>query len=210
MATRLGLVAAAILLSIYLPVSAVTHTPSAKVKAAVAPRAAAVIPNGSWTTYHHDNAHTGYDASAPAITTITPTAGWTLSTLDDEVYAEPLVYQGVVYAVTLNSTALVTVKTVAFTPMPRDSMAIAASTKPGLRRMPRRQYVRSWIRPFIEAMPRDYLFPAGAISQEYGTEPRDVAMGPLRSRSRLTARLAAWTTRALPRGSCRPAPVRRL
>ena len=72
--------------------------------------AAASIPvpaaaaNGSWTTYHHDNAHTGYDPLAPAIGTVAPTAGWVPTTLDAEVYAEPLIYNGLVYTATLNNT----------------------------------------------------------------------------------------------------------
>ena len=74
----------------------------AKAPAAALP--AVVTPNGSWTTYHHDNAHTGYDPLAPAVGSVAPTAGWALTTLDAEVYAEPLIYNGLVYAATLNNT----------------------------------------------------------------------------------------------------------
>src|ERR1700674_5302510 len=74
----------------------------------VSPRAVAattvVTPNGAWTTYHHDDAHTGNDPAAPAIASVAPTVGWVESTLDGEVYAEPLIYNGVVYAATLNDT----------------------------------------------------------------------------------------------------------
>jgi outer membrane protein assembly factor BamB len=66
--------------------------------------ATAVTPNGSWTTYHHDDAHTGYDPTAPAVGSVTPTSGWTETTLDGEIYAEPLIYNGIVYAATLNDT----------------------------------------------------------------------------------------------------------
>jgi outer membrane protein assembly factor BamB len=71
---------------------------------ATRPVAASVPAGSSWTTYHHDNGHTGYDAAAPALGTITTTPGWTETALDGQVYAEPLVYGGVVYATTLNNT----------------------------------------------------------------------------------------------------------
>lgn len=59
---------------------------------------------GSWTTYHHDDAHTATDSAAPALTAIHPSAGWTEITLDGEVYAEPLIFNGLVFAATLNNT----------------------------------------------------------------------------------------------------------
>lgn len=59
---------------------------------------------GSWTTYHHDDAHTATDPAAPALTAIHPSAGWTEITLDGEVYAEPLIFNGLVFAATLNNT----------------------------------------------------------------------------------------------------------
>ncbi len=67
-----------------------------------APRA--VTGGGSWTEYHHDDAHTGYDTSAPTVGSIGPTAGWVEHALDAEVYAEPLIFNGLVYAATLNDT----------------------------------------------------------------------------------------------------------
>jgi outer membrane protein assembly factor BamB len=57
---------------------------------------------GSWTVYHHDNAHTGFDSTAP--NAITATAGWVSPTLDGQSYTEPLVYNGLVYVATLNNT----------------------------------------------------------------------------------------------------------
>jgi outer membrane protein assembly factor BamB len=66
--------------------------------------APAAVASGAWTTYHHDNAHTGYDPLAPAVGSVAPTSGWALSTLDAEVYAEPLIYNGLVYTATLNNT----------------------------------------------------------------------------------------------------------
>ncbi|HKN51842.1 MAG TPA: PQQ-binding-like beta-propeller repeat protein, partial [Amycolatopsis sp.] len=75
--------------------SAATAAPPATVKAA------APVPNGSWTTYHHDNAHTGFDSSAPASSGAV--TGWVSGAMDETVYAEPLVYNGIVYAATLNN-----------------------------------------------------------------------------------------------------------
>src|SRR5690242_6929391 len=40
---------------------------------------AAAGPSGSWTVYHHDNAHTGYDSSQGPI--VTATTGWTSAVL---------------------------------------------------------------------------------------------------------------------------------
>jgi hypothetical protein len=65
---------------------------------------AVITPNGSWTTYHHDDGRTGYDPAAPTVGTVSPTPGWTQPTLDAEVYAEPLIYNGLVYVATLNNT----------------------------------------------------------------------------------------------------------
>ncbi|HEY8813625.1 MAG TPA: PQQ-binding-like beta-propeller repeat protein, partial [Candidatus Dormibacteraeota bacterium] len=65
-----------------------------------------IAGSGSWTTYHHDNAHTGLDPSAPPAVSgsINPTPGWTEPALDEEVYAEPLIYSSLVYVATLNNT----------------------------------------------------------------------------------------------------------
>ncbi len=65
---------------------------------------AAIVPNGSWTTYHHDDARTGYDPSAPTATNVVATPGWTTPAMDGQVYAEPLILNGIVYAATLNDT----------------------------------------------------------------------------------------------------------
>jgi PQQ-like domain len=98
MVLRYELVGAALLLvslSAPLPVHAAAHI-----------AAPAIAGGGAWTTYHHDNAHTGYDPLAPAAASgaVSPTPGWTLSVLDAEVYAEPLIYNGLVYVATLNNT----------------------------------------------------------------------------------------------------------
>ena len=66
------------------------------------PVAAAAVANGSWTVYHHDNGHTGYDSTGAAATGAT--TGWVSTALDGSIYAEPLVFNGIVYAVTLQGT----------------------------------------------------------------------------------------------------------
>jgi outer membrane protein assembly factor BamB len=53
-----------------------------------------------WTTYHGDNARTGYLPTAN-FTTVTP--GWTSQALDGDVYAEPLVFGGAVFVATENN-----------------------------------------------------------------------------------------------------------
>src|SRR5216683_603924 len=65
-------------------------------------RATPITPNGAWTVYHHDNAHTGFDSTQP--TAKSASTGWTSGIFDDRVYGEPVVYQGVVYAATLSNT----------------------------------------------------------------------------------------------------------
>lgn len=57
--------------------------------------------SGIWTTYHRDDAHTGYDPSLSKMNVTT--AGWVSPALDAAVYAEPLIYNGMVYAATLNN-----------------------------------------------------------------------------------------------------------
>jgi outer membrane protein assembly factor BamB len=61
-----------------------------------------ITPRGSWPVYHRDDAHTGSDPTLPGLTNVTQ--GWTSPAFDDEVYASPVVYGGIVYAVTLNNT----------------------------------------------------------------------------------------------------------
>lgn len=58
--------------------------------------------SGAWTQYHHDDAHTGYHASETQVTSAA--AGWVSPVLDQQVYASVLVYNGLVYAATLNNT----------------------------------------------------------------------------------------------------------
>jgi len=105
MARRVALLAAAASLVLtsftVLAVHASVKAPAAK--ATAAPKAV-VTPNGAWTTYHYDNSRAGYDPTAPAIASVAPTPGWTLATLDGEIFASTLIYQGVVYAATLNNT----------------------------------------------------------------------------------------------------------
>jgi outer membrane protein assembly factor BamB len=65
-------------------------------------KAAPVASTGAWTTYHHDNARTGFDSTLPQVTSVT--TGWTSATVDGQIYASPLVFNGVVYTATLNNT----------------------------------------------------------------------------------------------------------
>jgi hypothetical protein len=59
----------------------------------------AVAVATGWTTYHHDNSRNGYDQNAPALGTSTPST-WD-KPVDQSVYAEPLVYAGHIYVVTM-------------------------------------------------------------------------------------------------------------
>ncbi len=68
---------------------------------AVHPAQAATVANGAWTVYHRDDGHTGFDSTLPAVTGAS--TGWASSALDQTIYAEPLVYNGIVYAATLNN-----------------------------------------------------------------------------------------------------------
>ena len=77
-------------------------TPAAARPASQATPQAAPVTNGAWTVYHRDNAHTGFDPTQP--TAAGATTGWVSGTFDAAVYAQPLVYQGVVYVATLNNT----------------------------------------------------------------------------------------------------------
>jgi hypothetical protein len=66
------------------------------------PRLNLASSSGSWTEYHRDDAHTGFDGSIGTATGALP--GWTSGTLDGSVYASPLIFNGVVYAATLQNT----------------------------------------------------------------------------------------------------------
>ncbi len=58
--------------------------------------------SGAWTEYHRDDGHTGNDPTLGTVSSVSP--GWTSATLDGEVFAEPLIFNGVVYAATLQNT----------------------------------------------------------------------------------------------------------
>jgi len=74
----------------------------APVQTPTAKPAAVAASNGAWTVYHRDNARTGFDPTQPDATSAT--AGWVSPTLDGAVYASPLVFNGIVYAATLQGT----------------------------------------------------------------------------------------------------------
>ncbi|HKF78062.1 MAG TPA: PQQ-binding-like beta-propeller repeat protein [Candidatus Dormibacteraeota bacterium] len=66
-----------------------------------APDIPAPLPrDAEWTTYHLDNSRTADDADGATLRGASP--AWTRNDLDAPVYAEPLIYQGVVYEVTEN------------------------------------------------------------------------------------------------------------
>jgi len=58
--------------------------------------------SGAWTTYHRDDGRTGNDSTLPPLSSVT--TGWVSGAMDAQVYAEPLIYNGIVYAATLNNT----------------------------------------------------------------------------------------------------------
>jgi hypothetical protein len=65
-------------------------------------KAAPVASNGAWTEYHRDDGHTGNDPTLPQFSTVS--TGWVSSAMDAQVYASPLIYNGLVYSATLNNT----------------------------------------------------------------------------------------------------------
>jgi outer membrane protein assembly factor BamB len=80
----------------------VTFSFSTQTPRPVAIKSAPVASTGAWTTYHRDNARTGFDNTLPAA--VGATTGWVSPVMDNEVFASPLVYNGVVYAATLQNT----------------------------------------------------------------------------------------------------------
>src|SRR5260221_10471184 len=81
---------------------AITPWPSTAAPPAAHPRAQLTASSGAWTTYHRDDGHTGNDPTLPALTSVA--TGWSSAAMDGEVYAEPLIFNGIVYAATLNNT----------------------------------------------------------------------------------------------------------
>jgi len=53
--------------------------------------------------YHGDLIHNGYDPDEPTYQSLAPTLAWNSPTLNGASYGEPLVYGGLVYAVTENN-----------------------------------------------------------------------------------------------------------
>ena len=70
--------------------------------AAFAPRAGASPASSDWTTFDQNNARTGVDPSGNSFASAVP--AWTSPTLDGQLYGQPLVYSGRVYAATENDT----------------------------------------------------------------------------------------------------------
>jgi outer membrane protein assembly factor BamB len=65
------------------------------------PPAKLAAANGSWPVYHHDDGQTGYDSTIPPLSSVS--TGWVSPVMDAEVFASPLVHNGLVYAATLNN-----------------------------------------------------------------------------------------------------------
>jgi outer membrane protein assembly factor BamB len=64
--------------------------------------APSAAPIADWPVYHRDNAHTGVDPTQEAFSTIAE--GWRSETLDGDIYAEPIVVGGQIYAATNRDT----------------------------------------------------------------------------------------------------------
>ncbi len=72
---------------------------SARVRENISP----AVVSADWSTYHHDNARSGYDAAQPAFNGVK--TGWASpTTVDADVYAEPLVVGNTVVIATENNT----------------------------------------------------------------------------------------------------------
>jgi outer membrane protein assembly factor BamB len=68
----------------------------------VASASATTSNNDNWTTYHYDSTRDGYDPATPVFSGVHE--AWTSPELDGNIYAEPLVYDGVVFIATENDT----------------------------------------------------------------------------------------------------------
>ena len=88
-----------IVLAALLTLAIVVSTPASR-PAAI--KATAAASTGAWTVYHRDDSHTGNDPTLPKAASVS--TGWASATLDGTVYAEPLIFNGVVYTGTLNDT----------------------------------------------------------------------------------------------------------
>ena len=137
------------LAALVLSIAPLTFSPAT---AGAARPAAVAASSGSWTEYHHDDAHTGYDSTAPAA--LGASAGWTSPSLNGEIYGEPLVYNGLVYVATLQNVVYALHQsdgTVAWSkalPAPQTTAASApntsrAPTHPGSQVRP---FNRMWLR----------------------------------------------------------------
>jgi outer membrane protein assembly factor BamB len=95
---RIALIAALVLVALAITIGTVAGRAPTTPRAPLTP----ILPNGSWTSYHRDNAHTGNDPTLPPVVSVS--TGWTSASLDGQIYASPVVYGGIVYAATLNNT----------------------------------------------------------------------------------------------------------
>ena len=63
---------------------------------------ALAVTASDWTTYHHDSLGSGVDPSGNSYSPATP--AWNSPTLDGQIYGQPLVFAGMVFAATENDT----------------------------------------------------------------------------------------------------------
>ncbi len=59
--------------------------------------------NQAWLTYHNGLSRNGFDPNEPSALTTKPSLDWKSATLDGAIYAEPLVYNGMLIAATENN-----------------------------------------------------------------------------------------------------------
>jgi hypothetical protein len=62
----------------------------------------AAVTESTWTTYNQDGLRSGVDTSGSSFSSVTP--AWTSTTLDGQLYGQPLVAAGRIYAATENDT----------------------------------------------------------------------------------------------------------
>jgi outer membrane protein assembly factor BamB len=97
-----AVVRAIVALSLLAAAGAAISVPSGPVRAAQPTTAGATGFGSDWPVYHHDVVGDGVDSSG---TSLSPaTAAWTSTTLDGEIYGEPLVEAGRVVVATENNT----------------------------------------------------------------------------------------------------------
>lgn len=85
----------------------------------------ALAATGGWPTYHLDNTRQGDDTGEPAFAVHAASGDWTNNALDGDVFASPVVYNGVVYVATENNTVYALNETSGTEAIPHDHLATA-------------------------------------------------------------------------------------